>query len=200
VLIGTADPNAIKLALRRKYLAAHLAKPARGYAEATDRARKFWPQYEQVNRDYCPDDPTYSTTRSGAAFSTTADFLHFKAPASGQIRILEILVGGEAAASAVNRCAFQRNNATLAGASAITPEKFNSLSSAAAGTYGSGNTSAILAASTYFHVWPINAFAGFIDWKAPPGMEMYLQSGEVAGLRSLSGTSTFSGTIIFEEL
>jgi hypothetical protein len=163
-----------------------------------DRARAFWPIYEQVNVDYCPDDPTFSTVREGAAFSTSANHLHFKAPASGQARILEIIVGGEATSSAVNRFAFAQYNATLAGASAITPEKFNSRSPAAAGTYGHSNTSALLAANAFS--WAINAFGGLIDWKAAPGEEFYFVNGEVVGIRSLSGTSTFTSTVVFEEM
>lgn len=200
MLIGKCDPEALKLALRIDYRNRCLTKPARSYQEALDRSRAFWPKYEQINRDYCPDDPVYAITRAGAALSTTADHLHCKAPASAQARIIEVILGGEATSSAVNRVALERNNATLAGASAQTPEKFNTLSPAAAGTYGSGNTSAILTASTYLHVWAVNAFGGFIDWKAAPGEEMYYQSGEVIGIRSLSGTSTFSSTIVFEEM
>jgi hypothetical protein len=194
------DPEAMKLALRVAYRNRCLSSPARSVAEALDRSRAFWPTYEQVNRDYCPDDPVYSITRAGAAISTTADHLHMKASASGQVRILEVIMGGEATTSAVNRIALERENATLAGATALTPEKFISKSAAAAGTYGHSNTSAILTAATYFYVWALNAFGGFSDWKAPPGAEPTLSDGEVAGIRSLSGTSTFSSTIVFEEL
>lgn len=191
------DPCAYKDKLRKEYA---MRAPARSYAEAMDRAREFWPVYEQVNRDYLPDDPVYSITRPGAAMSLTADHLHLKAAAAGELRILEVILGGEGTASAVNRIALQRNNATLAGATAQTPEKFNLKSGAATGTYGSGNTSAILTASTYLYLWAINAFGGFADWKPPPGAEPILNDGAVAGIRSLAGTSVFSSTVIFEEL
>lgn len=194
------DPCAAKLKLRTAYRAGCIIRPSRCHEEAVARSLGFWPKYQQINDDYDPTDPVYSINRAGAAMSTTADHLHLKAAASGQARILEIIWGGEATTSAVNRAALEQNNATLAGASAITPEKFSSRSAAAAGTYGSGNTSAILAASTYLMVWAINAFGGFIDWKAAPGEEIYYVNGEVIGLRSLSGTSTFSSCIIFEEL
>lgn len=194
------SPEAYKLALRTAYRERCLREPARCFAEAIERSRNFWPEYEQVNRDYDPDDPTYVITRAGVALSTTADHLHLKAAASGCVRILEIILGGEATVSAVNRIALQRNAATLAGATAQTPEKFNLQSAAAAGTYGFGNTGAILAAATYLKVWVLNAFGGFDDWKAVPGSEPILNNGEVAGLRSLSGTSIFSSDITFEEL
>jgi hypothetical protein len=199
IILTDPDPCKIKLAMRTDYYRRFkIDNPARSAREALDRAYEFWPRYEQVNRDYCPDDPVYSTVRAGAALSTTADHLHFKAAASGQTRLLEYIFSGEATVSAVNRVAIAYMNATLAGASALTPEKWNSRSSAAAGTYGHSNTSALLAAN--LQVWAVNAFGGFIDWKAAPGEEIYIINGEVMSLRSLSGTSTFSSTAVFEEL
>jgi hypothetical protein len=199
IILTDVDPCKIKFALRRDYYNRFkINNPARCAQEAIDRSMAFWPKYEQVNRDYCPDDPVYSTVRAGAALSVTADHLHFKAPASGQVRLLEYILSGEATASAVNRVALAQMNATLASASALTPEKFNSRSPAAAGTYGHSNTSALLAGNIL--VWAVNAFGGFIDWKAAPGEEIYFVNGEVISLRSLSGTSTFSSTAIFEEL
>ena len=196
--VGPFDPDAFKESLRVKYRGLCLTAPARSYSEAVDRCKAFWPQYEQVNLDYIPDDPVFSNVRAGAALSTTADHVFHKAPASGQARILEIIFGGEATASAVNRVSFAQFNATLAGNANVTPEKFNSRSAAAAGTYGNANTSALLAGN--MHVWAVNAFGGFIDWKAGPGEEIYFVNGEVVSLRSLSGTSTFSTTVVFEEL
>jgi hypothetical protein len=191
-------PEVLKRELKRQNWLHEMRSPSRCYEEAVDRSREFWPQYEQINRDFCPDDPVYSIVKAGTAFSTTADLLTFKASAAGQARILELIIGGEATASAVNRFGVGQLNATLASNGALTPEKFNSRSPAAAGTYGSGNTSALLAG--WMLVMAVNAFGGFIRWVAAPGEEMYYVNGEVIGLRSLSGTSTMSGTGIFEEL
>lgn len=194
----TFDPCAYKLKLRTKYKRDSVIEPARSYQEAVDRSYAFWPEYEQVNRDYDPDDPVYSNVKAGTALSTTADLLFFKAAAAGQARILELILGGEATASAVCRIGIAQVNATLASNANVTPEKFNSRSPAAAGTYGNANTSALLAGNAL--VLAVNAFGGFIDWKAAPGEELYFVNAEVISVRSLSGTSTFSGTGIFEEL
>lgn len=191
-------PNELKKSIQRQNWLQELRSPSRCVAEAIERSKKNWAMYEQINRDFCPDDPVYSIVRSGAALSTTADHLFVKATASGQGRVLEIIIGGEATTSAVNRVGFGQMNATLAGNSAITPEKFNSRSPAAAGTYGHSNTSALLAG--YMLSIAFNAFGGFIRWVAAPGEEMYYVNSEVIGLRSLSGTSTCSSTIVFEEL
>jgi hypothetical protein len=194
------DPCAAKLKLRTAYRNGCIIAPSRCHEEAVARSLGFWPKYQQINDDYDPTDPVYSISRAGGAMSTTLDHLHLKAAASGQARILEIIWGGEATTSAANRAAVQQNNATLGGATALTPEKFSSRSASAAGTYGHSNNSAILSAGQYLFVWACNAFAGMIDWKAAPGEEIYFVNGEVIGLRSLSGTSTFSSTIVFEEL
>jgi hypothetical protein len=188
----------MKLAIRHEHLLYEMISPSRCYEEGVERSRKMWTAYEQVNRDFCPDDPVYSNVKAGTALSTTADLLFFKAAASGQTRILELIIGGEATASAVNRVAVTQTNATLASNANVTPEKFNSRSPAAAGTYGNANTSAVLAG--HMLVLAFNAFGGFIRWVAAPGEEMYCVNGEVISVRSLSGVSTVSGTGIFEEL
>lgn len=188
----------IKRAIKLRNFMDELRSPSRCMEEALDRGRKTWTMYEQVNRDYCPDDPVYSNVKAGTALSTTADLLFGKAAASGQFRVLEWIIGGEATSSAVNRVAIAQMNATLAGSATVTSEKFNSRSPAAAGTYGNANTSALIAGNML--VLAFNAFGGFIRWVAAPGEEQYAVNGEVISLRSLSGTSTVSGTMIFEEL
>lgn len=192
------DPNAVKLEIRRGNHLHELLSPSRCLEEALERSRKVWTKYEQVNREFCPKDPVYSIVRSGAAFSTTADHVFFKAAAAGQARILELIIGGEASASAVLRVGVAQVNATLAGNANVTPEKFNSRSPAAAGTYGNSNTSALLAGNMLSLAF--NAFGGFLRWVAAPGEEMYYVNAEVISVRSLSGTSTCSTTGIFEEL
>jgi len=191
-------PDIIKNELRRQNWLKEIRSPSRCYSEAVDRSFEFWTDYELVNRECCPDDPVYSIVNSAAVLSTTADTLTFKAASAGQGRILELIIGGEATASAVNRIGVGQLNATLAGQSSITPEKFNSRSPVASGTYAKANTSAIIAG------WMLsigfNAFGGFIRWVAGPGEEMYYVNAEVIGMRSLSGTSTISATGIFEEL
>lgn len=188
----------MKKAIKHRNWMDEMRSPSRCYEEAIAKGKKNWELYEQVNRDYCPEDPVYSNVKSGTALSTTADLLFGKAAASGQFRVLEWIIGGEATSSAVNRVGIAQMGTTLAGNANVTPEKFNSRSPAAAGTYGNANTSAIVAGNML--VLAFNAFGGFIRWVAAPGEEQYAVNGEVISLRSLSGTSTVSGTMIFEEL
>lgn len=163
-----------------------------------ERARKFWPLYEQINRDYCPDDPVYSIVNPGGTLSVTADNLTCEAAAAGQGRILEIIIGGESAASVVNRVSVQRAGTAITGNSVLTPEKFNSRSPAAAGIYGKTGTQAL--AGQPMLALSFNSFGGFIRWVAAPGEELYYVNSEVISMRSASGVGVVSSTIIFEEL
>jgi hypothetical protein len=172
--------------------------PSRCLAEAIERSRAFWPKYEQINRDFCPEDPVFSIINAGTALSITADNLSCQAAAAGQGRILEIITGGEAAASAVNRISVQRAGTSYTANTAITPEKFNSRSAAAAGVYGKASTQALV--GNPMLSLALNAFGGFIRWVAAPGEELHYVNSEIISMRSASGTSIVSSTIIFEEL
>lgn len=191
-------PNEIKNALRAKYFQHEILSPAGSFAEAKDRSAKFWWEYEEINRNFCPDDPVYSIINAGTALSTTADNLTVSAAASGQGRIVEIIIGGEATVSAVNRVSLQRSATALSGSVSITPEKFNSRSPANAGVYGKSNSGSL--SGNPMLSLAFNAFGGFIRWVAAPGEEVYYVNSEVISLRSASGTSVVSTTIIFEEL
>jgi hypothetical protein len=188
----------LKRELKRQNWLHELRSPSRCYEEAVERSRKFWPKYEQVNRDLCPDDPVYSIVNAGVALSTTADNLTFQAASAGQGRILELIIGGEATASAVNRLSVQRAGTSITSNTAITPEKFNSRSPAAAGVYGKAGTQSLV--GNPMLTLAFNAFGGFIRWVAAPGEEIYYVNSEVVSVRSASGTSTVSSTGIFEEL
>jgi len=194
----TICPNEIKDVLRKKNWVHEMNEPSRCWGEAIERSTKFWEKYEQVNRDYCPDDPVYSIIRSGTALSTTADHLGFQASSTGQGRILEIIIGGEATSAAVNRVFINRAGIGFSGSVAITPVKFNTRSPNAAGTYAQ-NASQSLVGNPLI-ILAFNAFGGFIRWVAAPGEEMYYENSEVISIRSNSGTSTVSSTGIFEEL
>lgn len=192
------DFQKFKDLLRKEDWMRELRSPSRTFEEALERSHKLWTAYEKVNRDFLPLDPVFSIIRNGVALSTTADNMTFQAASAGQGRILEIIIGGEATASAVNRVVIQRAGTSITGNTAITPEKFNSRSPAAAGTYGQGGTQAL--AGNAAKTWAFNAFGGFIRDVFAPGAELYYVNSEVISVRSASGTSTVSSTGVFEEL
>lgn len=197
-IIEKVNPCALKIELRRKAWIGELLSPSRTLGEAMERSRKLWTEYEQINRDYCPDDPVYSIINAAVALSTSADTLTFQAGASGQGRVIELIIGGEATSSAVNRVSVQRAGTSITGNSALTPEKWNSRSPAAAGTYGKSGTQSL--SGNPMMSLSFNAFGGLIRWVAQPGEEIYYVNSEVVSVRSASGTSTVSMTGIFEEL
>lgn len=191
-------PDLIKKELRRQEWLRELRCPSRCYAEAVDRSRKIWTQYELVNREFCPDDPVYSIINAGVTTSITADALTFQAASTGQGRILELILGGEATTSTVMRTAVQRAGTSITSNTAITPEKFNSRSPAVAGTYGKAGTQSLVGNAMLSLAW--NAFGGFIRWVAGPGEEMYYVNSEVISMRGAAGVGVASYTGIFEEL
>lgn len=188
----------LKSGIRRRYYDVENRYVPYSIQSAQLRSQRFWSFYELINLVLDPLDPVYSIINAGTALSTTADNLTFQAASTGQGRILELIIGGEATASAVNRVSVQRAGTSITSNSAITPEKFNSRSPAAAGTYGKAGTQSLV--GNPMLSLAINAFGGFVRWVAAPGEEIYFVNSEVVSVRSASGTSTVSSTGIFEEL
>lgn len=165
--------------------------------------REFWEEYEQVNRDLLPEDPSYSLTRAGIALSTTVDLWTLTVGTSGQLRILESYIAGEATVSAVARVGLALASTNGVTPTAYTPEKFNSRSPAAVGTAATGWTTQPVRSTNSKLLHAFNAFGGSDRWVPQPGEEVYLVgtgSSEQYSMRSLSGTSTVSAHSIWEEL
>lgn len=197
----------IKIALRRKY--ARAVEQSRGESAAAFRSRShsFWSEYENINRIWIPEDPVYSKSMTGITLTTTNSLWQLLAPASGQLRLLESFLGGEATSSTVLRFSVARSAAGSGTApTTYTAEKFNTRSPAAAATaYGAvnaqvawGTTQETLNNPLFMHAF--NAFGGTDRWVPQPGEEIYLVNGEYMSGRSLSGTPVVSGHIIWEEL
>jgi len=198
----------IKAELRR-----HYARASRNGSQSFDdmarRAHEFWPMYDEVNQRFVPEDPVYTKAVTGVAFTTTNDYWELAAAASGQLRILESFIGGEAAATAAMRVTVARVSSQGTGTTptTYTPEKMSTRSPAAAGTYYGavnaqvawGTAQATLSANPLLvHVF--NAFGGSDRWVAQPGEEIYSVNAEFISMRSLTGTSTCSAMVIVEEL
>lgn len=182
--------------------AAHARVHARSYDEALERGQRFYELYEQVNRDYLPDDPVYSVTRSGITPVAGSDYWTFLAVASRQWRLLEVIIGSEGTASAAARAAVGISSAGTTSGGAQTPEKFNTNSPAS--LFSTTNivttwTAQPTAPTNWKLVWAWNALGGFVDWKAAPGEELYFLNEQVS-FRNLAGTAVLSVTAIWEEL
>lgn len=155
----------------------------------------------------------YAISHSGVTLSTSNDLKTLITAATGAgsvIRLYELSIGGEAAASTVGRLVVNRpGTAGITPNATITPEKVNPASVAATFTCA-GTTSAVTnwttqpVLSTNDVLIPvINAFGGVYRWQAIPDSEIVVGSqGAVANLsfRSRSGTPTISGHLLVEEL
>jgi hypothetical protein len=159
----------------------------------------MWSEYEAINRRLIPEDPVYSGTRSGVALSTSADHFTYTSAASGQARLLEVSIGGEATASAVARVGIY-NSSSGTTPTNQTMEKFSTRSPAAAGTYATAWSTAPTLNSNPVLWMTFNAFGGGDKWVAQPGAELYVVNGEKVSCRSASGTSTVSSHVIVEEM
>jgi hypothetical protein len=194
-------PDRIKLELRRQEWINERNHPSRCFAEAKERAWTFWTEYEQVNRDFCPDDPVYSIANVAGSLVSTSDFLGFTSPASGQIRILDLLFGGEGTASTHTTRLSVVRTSSVGGGTIVTPEKFNSRSPAAAGAYRS-NVNSITVTGNPLLVMALNSFGAFIRWFAAPCEEVYAINGEILGLTKLTNGvgGSVTSVAVFEEL
>lgn len=188
-----------KQALREKYAASAAREKSAPFDVRVARSRAFWEEYEDVNRRLLPEDPVYSGSRSGVTLATTTDLWTLTSPASGQLRILESFIGGEATASSVVRVAVQRST-TGTTPTNQTPEKFSTRSPAAASTFATTWVAqpSLTGVALLFHAF--NAFGGGDRWVAQPGQEVYLVNGELLSARSASGTPIVSAHLVWEEL
>jgi hypothetical protein len=176
-------------------------------AMAQRRSLSFWAEYDDINTRFLPEDPTYSAVSQGVTLTTTNSLWQLLAAASGQMRILEHFIGGEATVSTVLRFSLARSViGTGTTPTTQTPEKFSTRSPAAGTTkYGSataqvawGTTQETLNNPLMLHAF--NAFGGTDRFVANPGEEIYLVNGEYFSGRSLSGVPVVSAHVIWEEL
>lgn len=203
--LGIAE--ALKTAMRKSYALAIRQSQGESGEKFKSRSLAFWSEYEMLNRLWLPEDPVYSKAMTGITLTTTNSLWQLLAPASGQMRILESFLGGEATTSTVLRFSVARSAVgTGTTPATYTAEKFNTRSPAAAATaYGAvgaqvawGTTQETLNNPLFMHAF--NAFGGTDRWVPQPGEEIYLVNGEYISGRSLSGTPVVSGHVIWEEM
>jgi hypothetical protein len=161
--------------------------------------REFWGAYQAVNDERIPSDPVYTGARGNFTLSTSLDIFTYTSPASGQARVIEVYVGGEATTSAVNRVSFQRSTSGTT-ATNQTLELMSTRSPAAAGTSATTWSSQPTLSGAPWYQLGLNAFGGSDRWVSQPGAEFYLVNGEKCSWRSASGTSVVDFTYLLEEL
>jgi len=199
-----------KAALRRPYAASATIERQRiwqrggilrpgQYDQWRVNSSAFWREVQSVNDVLVPEDPVYSGSIAGVSISTSKDFWTLGSATTGQTRVLESFLGGEATASAVVRISLQRSTAGVTSTNQ-TPELFSTRSPAAAGLFATNWTTAPTLSGNPTLQISFNAFGGGDRWVAQPGEEIYLLNGEKLSCRSASGTPILSGSVVFEEL
>jgi hypothetical protein len=190
----------IKVEKRRRYCDEVEQMRHRPFDEQVDHMRSFWQEYQEINDEWLPEDPVFTGTRLGATLSTTADLWANTVGASGQHRILESLVGGEAAAAAVARVVINRPSGAGVTPTNQTPEKMSTRSPAAVSTFVTAWATNPTLSTNDLITHAFNAFGGNDRWVPQPGEEIYQVNGESVSCRSRSGTSVVSAHDIWEEL
>lgn len=147
--------------------------------------------------------PRYSAW-ANQALSTTIPFLAWTGTASYAFNTLDILLGGQATASAANNVTLGRCTGAGTTPVAVTMSPLHS-SSLAAGvvcnnSYGAGGAPTAGVVLLYL---PVNGNGGIVRWLAAPGEEIFSQGAATpAGqeLISQSGTSNVSGSVVVDQL
>lgn len=141
----------------------------------------------------------------GASALANNSYHAVRSVAASALRIQEVLVGGEATTSTVNRMAVRKASTNGATPTNQVPAALNPLSAAAACQgFVAATTGPTLASTQHLINLAMNMFGGLARWVSAPDEEIWaLRStapdGELV-LDSISGTGVVSTDIKFEEL
>jgi len=142
----------------------------------------------------------YSATQTSTALSTSADSVSLAAPSSGTPGngiVREWTVAGMATASAANEVIFSR---CTGGTIATAMNPLNPGAGTSAITFGLAQATTVT--TTLYRV-AVNGNGAIFRWVAAPGMGIEFRAattGERVGIRSASGTSSATTTIIAEQV
>lgn len=141
---------------------------------------------------------TYYVTRASSALSTTNDTLTIVGAANRTIKIKRITIGGLGTASASNVVQVARSTGGTTGGGAQTA---NPMTTGAGATACVVNTtwSAQPTLTSVLDRVPVNANGGLAVIYYPPGQEPELRGTEQLSVRSETGTSNISITVVFDE-
>lgn len=141
----------------------------------------------------------------GASSLANASYHALRTTAASALRIVEVLIGGEATSSTVNRMSLRRLSTNATTPTDVVPAALHPNSQASLSQqYSAASTGPTIASTTHLLNLAMNAFGGLIRWVAAPDEEIWaaLQTapnGQVV-LDSISGTGIVSTTMIFEEV
>lgn len=145
--------------------------------------------------------PIYTVSRGSTALSTTNDLVTLVGATGRAYRLLYVVIGGLATASAANVVLMQRSTGGTTGGGGITPAP-SEPSSPAAGfsAFTTWAAQPTLTANTVLHRFAVNANGGLHPVYFVPPMEVKWRGTEQVSFRSETGTSNVTITIVIEEI
>jgi hypothetical protein len=145
----------------------------------------------------------FTVSVSNTAQSTTNDTMTIIGAASRRFRVLEISVSGmsgtSASAAACELGAFLSTGGTTGGG-ALTPKKWDTNTSAFAGTVNTTWASQPTVSGLPYVRLGFNAYGGIYRWVCPPNKEIAFAGTEQMSLRGVVGTSSISTHVVIEEV
>ena len=141
----------------------------------------------------------------GATALANASYQALRTTAASTLRVIEVMVSGEATSSTVNRMALRRLSTNGATPTNQVPAALNPLSAASVSQgYVAATTGPTIASTVHLLHLALNTFGGVVRWVAAPGEEVYATAstaptGEIV-LDSISGTGVVSTHMLFEEM
>lgn len=142
----------------------------------------------------------YTVTRTATALSTTADFMTIVNSSTRALKIWAIRFYGAGTASAFNEVAVARSSGGTTGGGAITPTPKSTLASASGITAAYTTWSAQPTLGVVIERMGVNANGGIAAKVFPPGGEIDVPPSGQISIRSISGTSSVTGEVEFEEV
>lgn len=143
--------------------------------------------------------PLYAVTRSSTALNTSQDLLTLVASASKPLRVYIVDIKGQGTTSAANEVSAARSSGGTTGGGGITPAPLNSnAASASFAAYTTWSVQPTLAAVLWR--FGVNANGGVDKFVAIPGAEIQVPAGGQLSLRSASGTSNVTVSVLVEEV
>lgn len=142
----------------------------------------------------------------GASSLANASYQAVRTTSASTISIVEVMIGGEATTSTVNRMSLRRLSTNGSTPTDVAPGKNNPLSAAAVHQgYSAATTGGTIASTAHLLNVAMNVFGGIYRWSVASWQDGFFAgaatapNGEIV-LDSISGTGVVSTHMIAEEL
>jgi hypothetical protein len=140
----------------------------------------------------------YTVSKVGTAISTTADSMTITAPANRSLKIWDVIIGGQAVASAANEITIIRSTGGATPV-AITPTPLNPDYASALFTAAGSWTTQPTPGAVIRRI-PCNGNGGVMRTPYPPGNEIDVPAGTQISVRAAAGSSLMTIELTVEQI